>query len=158
LLVRRHPGSPPATCTDPWPGADEAAAPRRETAASAAARNQISAGTRKTGAGHFDVSRKARDLMLADASRFSRVRAIPSVREGKTVGRKLFAIRVGDPLEALGWLNGDLLLGVGGQEVTSPDRALAAYARVRGASNVDVRLEHRCQPLTLSYRIALDFQ
>lgn len=159
FVVRRRPGAPLASCPEPRHAAEASAEANAELPLGPAARapdgadaRAIVAGIRKTGEGRFEVSKRTRDLLAANASLLTSARFVPAVRDGKAVGMRLFGIRPGTPVAALGFQNGDTLLTVAGQSITGPEQALEAYAKVRRDDSVDVQIERRGEPLTLSYR------
>jgi general secretion pathway protein C len=81
------------------------------------------------------------------------VRVVPEQKDGKLVGLRLFGIRSGSLLGALGLKNGDRLESINGFSVASPEKALEAYARLRTASRLDVRLNRVGKPVDLSLNI-----
>jgi general secretion pathway protein C len=56
-------------------------------------------------------------------------------------------------LGKLGLQNGDLMRTINGFEMSSPDTALEAYARLRSASNLTVAVVRRGQPMNVQYDI-----
>ena len=56
-------------------------------------------------------------------------------------------------LGTLGLQNGDRLEAINGFTMASPEKALEAYARLRTASNLNVKLNRRGAPATIDYRI-----
>jgi general secretion pathway protein C len=53
----------------------------------------------------------------------------------------------------LGLRNGDVVRRLAGYELVSPDKALEAYASLRGAKSIPVELLRAGKPLTLIYEI-----
>ena len=101
---------------------------------------------------HYEVSRKALQAVASDPAGLSRAaRVIPQHREGRLVGVKLFGIRRSSVLGSLGLQNGDLLLRINGEELTTSDKALDLYEEVRRATHVRVDIERHGRPQTLSY-------
>lgn len=68
-------------------------------------------------------------------------------------GVKLYAVRSGGLAHRLGFQNGDRLVAIDGVELTSPDAALKAWARLRSADRFDVQLVRGGQPLTLTFTV-----
>jgi general secretion pathway protein C len=83
----------------------------------------------------------------------SRLRVVPEVEGGKVVGVRLLGISKGGLLGSLGFENGDSIRTVNGFDVTTPEKALQAYARLRTASRVKVELVRRGRPVTIEYLI-----
>jgi general secretion pathway protein C len=69
------------------------------------------------------------------------------------LGFRLFGIRPDSPLGVAGFLNGDRVDSINGFEVSTPERALEAYARLRTASHLRIALHRGGKPLGLDYAI-----
>ncbi len=99
-------------------------------------------GVRALGRGVYVISRRAIDRALAGPETLARrTRILPEVRDGRTVGVRVFGIRQGDVLSSLGFANGDVILRVNELEIASPDRCLEAYARLRATDRLTVTYE-----------------
>lgn len=70
-------------------------------------------------------------------------RVVPAVKEGKPVGLKVFGLTHGSTGEKAGLCNGDVVLFVDGLDVSSPDKALAAWRKVKDARRVVLTVERR---------------
>jgi general secretion pathway protein C len=118
-----------------------------------------SAAAPKTGAcgseTHFVFTRAERDAALSDVKAFAgTVRVVPNFVSGKANGFKLFALHEGSGFARMGLCNGDVVHSVGGLDLTSPERALEVYSRVKEAAHLELAVTRRGTPLTLT----LDFQ
>jgi general secretion pathway protein C len=78
---------------------------------------------------------------------------VPQQEKGVVVGLKLYGVRRASYLGALGLRNGDLVKRVGGYDVSDPEKALEAYAKLRNATEIRIELERRGVPTTLTYRV-----
>jgi general secretion pathway protein C len=108
----------------------------------------------KCQANRCTLTREIADAMLADSTGFATsARVVPSFKDGKPVGFKLFAIRPGSYFGHLGRQNGDLVLALDGHELRGPDNVLEAYAALRGKSDLKLALERRGEKLTIEYVI-----
>lgn len=104
--------------------------------------------------GTIEVKREAFDMLLDDQSAVMRsARVIPHKEGDRIVGLKLFGIRRGSSLEVLGFQNGDRVERVAGLDVSTPDRALEAYNKLRGVTKLDIVITRKGKPLTLRYRL-----
>jgi general secretion pathway protein C len=65
----------------------------------------------------------------------------------------MFGIRPDTLLGTLGLQNGDRLETINGFNMASPEKALEAYARLRTAGNLNVKVTRRGQPMSIDYRI-----
>ena len=80
-------------------------------------------------------------------------RVVPSVQNGKPNGFKLYAIRPNSAYAKLGLTNGDTLSSINGFELTSADKALEVYTKLREATRLSVEITRRGKPMTLNYSI-----
>ena len=102
----------------------------------------------------YIIPRSAVDTVLANPAAVGRgARVVPSVKNGVANGFKLYAIRPTSLYAKLGFNNGDTIQSINGFEMTSADKALEAYTALRGATDVQVEITRRGNPLTLSYTI-----
>jgi general secretion pathway protein C len=85
---------------------------------------------------------------LATAARF-----VPSIKDGKPNGFKLYAIRPNSIFGLIGLQNGDTIKGINGMDMSSPDKALEVYTKLRNASHLSVQVERRGESQTLDYTI-----
>ena len=109
---------------------------------------------RSTAENRYEVPADVVDELLENQSDLMRsARIVPEQQGGKVVGIRLFGVRPGTLLDALGFRNGDRLETINGYPISSPEKALEAYAAVRNASNVKVAIVRRGQPMTLEYVI-----
>jgi general secretion pathway protein C len=102
----------------------------------------------------FSVKKTFVDKILQNqAAIMSSARIVPHEENGQVVGVKLYGIRRNSLLGKLGLQNGDLMRTINGFEMSSPDTALEAYARLRSASNLSVAVVRRGQPMNVQYDI-----
>jgi general secretion pathway protein C len=86
--------------------------------------------------------------MLATSARF-----VPSIKDGKPNGFKLYAIRPQSIFGRIGLQNGDTIKAINGSDMSTPDAALALYTKLRNASHLSVQVERRGETVTLDYSI-----
>ena len=109
---------------------------------------------KKVGDGRWTIQRKLLDQLLTDVGIVARAaRIVPSVRNGKPNGFKLYAIRPGSIYAVLGLQNGDTITAVNGYDITTPDKALRVYDLVRKANKLVLSLLRRGKELTHTYEI-----
>lgn len=112
------------------------------------------AGITRVDATHYTLARDLIDRALAAPTPLLRTaRIVPAIADGQPAGVKLYAMRPGSPLVVLGLANGDTLRAINGLPLTSADRALEAYGRLRTTAALTLELTRRGQPMTLSYEI-----
>ena len=90
----------------------------------------------------------ANTTMLATSARF-----VPSIKDGKPNGFKLYAIRPQSIFGRIGLQNGDTIKAINGSEMTTPDAALGLYTKLRNASHLSVQVERRGETVALDYTI-----
>lgn len=114
----------------------------------------MEAGITKVSDTNFRVTRGLVDQVLANQAELMRTaRVIPHEENGRVVGVKLYGIRRNSLLGRLGVQNGDMLRTINGFDMSSPDSALEAYARLREADNLTLSVVRRGQPMTIDYNI-----
>jgi general secretion pathway protein C len=144
---------PPAT-----PAADASAPPTPEPTPGrrgpATVPPEIASKIHKISDNEFQVDRGVVDKILEDQAELMRsARIVPETKDGKVVGVRMFGIRPDTLLGTLGLQNGDRLESINGFNMASPEKALEAYARLRTASNLNVKVSRRGQPMSIDYRI-----
>ena len=136
------------TRVDPRPAGKPA------TAAASALDPVITSGIRKTGANEYEIDGATLDKIIDNQADFmSATRIVPEQEKGKTVGIRMFGVKEGTLLGVLGMENGDRLQQINGFDLTSPEKALEAYARLRTAEHLTVQVNRRGVDQNLDYRI-----
>jgi general secretion pathway protein C len=104
--------------------------------------------------GSVQISKKVIDAVLANPMSVAKgARVVPAVKDGKPDGFKLYAIRPSSVYAKLGLTNGDTLQSINGFELTSADKALEVYTKLREATQLQVEITRRGKPVTLNYSI-----
>jgi general secretion pathway protein C len=99
---------------------------------------------RRVGPTEIAIDRAAVDEILdKQALLMGQVRIVPEQENGSVVGIRLFGVRPDSLLGILGIENGDRLQKINGFDMTSPQQALQAYARLRDADHLTVNLNRR---------------
>ena len=114
----------------------------------------IAKGISKISANEFNVDRGVIDKILenqADLMRSARI--VPEQENGKMVGIRMFGVRPDTLLGVIGMENGDRLQTINGFDMTSPEKALEAYARLRTADHLTVQVNRRGANMNLDYNI-----
>lgn len=145
------PARPAVSVARPAEPAERPATPTREGAISSA---QMDESITRVSDTQFTIARSLVDSLLENQAEMMRTaRIIPHEENGQTVGVKLYGIRRNSLLGRLGLQNGDMLRTINGYDMTSPDSALEAYARLRSAERLSVSVVRRGQPSTIEYNI-----
>lgn len=77
----------------------------------------------------------------------------PHLEDGQPAGLALQNIQPNSIFRRMGLRNGDILMGVDGQEIRSVDDALKLYQNLKDSDNVNVQLKRRGQERTINYNI-----
>lgn len=116
--------------------------------------SELEQGINRVSDTEFTVARSLVDKLLENQAELMRTaRIIPHQENGRTVGVKLYGIRRNSLLGRLGLQNGDMLRTINGYDMTSPDSALEAYSRLRGANHLTVSIVRRGQAMNIDYSI-----
>lgn len=111
-------------------------------------------GVTKVSATEYRIDGEYLDDTLTNLNKVAtQARIVPSFRNGKANGFKLFSIKPGSIYSKIGLQNGDVIQKVNGYEINSPDKALALYQKLRDASSVSIELMRRGRNTNLSYSI-----
>jgi general secretion pathway protein C len=152
LLFRiAPPPAPPAA-----PGAPQPAAPPgpRPPGGPGPVPADIASKIQRVSDTEFNVDRSVVDKILENQAELMKsARIVPEQKDGKVVGIRMFGIRPDTLLGTLGFENGDRLEAINGFNMASPEKALEAYARLRTASALNVKVNRRGKAMALDYRI-----
>jgi general secretion pathway protein C len=103
---------------------------------------------------HFQIERSAVDSALANLDRLSRdARVVPNFQDGKSNGFKIFSIKRNSAARNLGLQNNDVITGVNGSPLTSPDKALSMYSSLQNESSISLEIIRKGEPVTMEYDI-----
>ena len=103
---------------------------------------------------HVKVPKATVDALFADPTSIAKgARVVPAIKNGKADGFKLYAIRPSSVYARLGLMNGDTINAVNGEDVTTPDKALEVYTKVKNASELKLDISRRGRPVELTITI-----
>lgn len=129
------------------------AAPPKPEAAPATT-EEVGKDIRKTGENSYEVGQGEVDKALNNLAELStQARIVPAFEGGKTVGFKLFSIRPGSLYSKIGLQNGDVITRINGYEMSSPEKGLEIYTKLKDSKQVTVDVKRRGKPTTLDYNI-----
>jgi general secretion pathway protein C len=143
--------APPPTAEAPAAAAAEPAKPKGDPNG---VPDDIAKRIKKISDTEFQIDRAVVDNILENQAQLMRTaRIVPEQKDGKVVGIRLFGIRPETLLGKLGLQNGDRLEAINGFEMASPEKALEAYARLRTADSLAVKVTRRGNPVTIDFKI-----
>jgi len=114
----------------------------------------IDSGIKKIDDSNYEIDKALVEKVLLNPMAVAKgARVVPSMKNGKPDGFKLYAIRPSSAFAKLGLSNGDTLQSINGFELTSADKALEVYTKLREATSLEVEVTRRGKPVTLKYSI-----
>jgi general secretion pathway protein C len=139
--------------TAPTPNAPVAAKPA-DTGPKDPLAEALQKGIKKTGANSYEVQHATLDSLLGNMAALSKAaRIVPEMKDGKSAGFRLLSIKPDGPFGVIGLQNGDIISAINGLEMTSPDKALEVYTKLKTANHLSVGLERNGQKVTMDYNI-----
>ena len=138
----------------PAPSAKSAPAKQGDARNAGLSTDELDSGIEKISDTKFNIQRSIVDKVLANqGSLMKTARVIPHEEDGRVVGVRLYGIRRTSLLGRLGVRNGDMLRTINGFDMTSPDSALEAYARLRTADKLTLAVKRQNKDMTIEYNI-----
>ncbi len=126
----------------------------RSTARASKKSSDIGKGIKKTGEDTWSIERGEIEKTLSNLNSIAmQARIVPSFKNGEANGFKLFAIRPGSLYSKIGIQNGDIIHKINGFSMSSPDKALEVYQKLKNARSIEVELTRRGQNKSLQYNI-----
>jgi general secretion pathway protein C len=114
----------------------------------------VDSGIKKIDDNNYEIDKSLVEKVLLNPMAVAKgARVVPSMKNGKPDGFKLYAIRPSSAFARLGLANGDTLQAINGFELTSADKALEVYTKLREATSLEVEVTRRGKPVTLKYSI-----
>lgn len=83
----------------------------------------------------------------------TQARTVPSYQNGKANGYKLFSIKPNSLYQKIGLQNGDVISKINGYDLSSPDKALEVYAKMKDAPSIQVDVKRRGRDMTMNYNV-----
>jgi general secretion pathway protein C len=116
--------------------------------------NKFKEGIKEVSPGRYEVDRAMLDEQLSDLdSIIKQARAIPHYTKGKMTGFKVIGIRSNSIFRHLGLKSGDVLKSVGGEELTTLNKALGLFDKLKSSDNVSIELDRRGKAQDIEYNI-----
>ena len=145
-------GAPPPVAPPPTVAAAEN--PQLPADGDADLQASIDHGIKKIDDSNYEIDKALVEKVLLNPMAVAKgARVVPSMKNGKPDGFKLYAIRPTSAFAKLGLTNGDTLQSINGFELTSADKALEVYTKLREANSLEVEVTRRGKPVTLKYSI-----
>jgi C-terminal processing protease CtpA/Prc len=111
-------------------------------------------GIRKTGPNRYDVDTAFVNRFVSNAAEAGRgARILPHVKNGKAVGFRLEAIQKDSVYFLLGLKNGDVVKSINKVDLTSPDKALDLFIKLKGAKKFTIEILRKGKPVQIAIRV-----
>jgi general secretion pathway protein C len=115
---------------------------------------ELQRGIKKIGERKYEIHRSTIEAVIGNLALLSRsARIVPELRNGKPVGFRLFAVKADGPLARIGLQNGDIVSSLNGFEITSSEKSLEAYSKLKSASHLTLGLERAGKKVTQDYAV-----
>jgi hypothetical protein len=145
LLLPKAAKGHPATTAQPASSHN----PVRDTFA-----QELDRGIQKLAEGRYEIERRLLELALGNLGLLARsVRVMPEARDGKPFGFRLYAIAAEGPVAKLGLRDDDVLVSINGLDITTPDRVLDAYGKLKTAPHLVLGLVRGRDEIAQDYTI-----
>lgn len=116
--------------------------------------NSDAGGVTKNSDSEYVIDKELIDNTMGNLSQVAtQARIVPSFKNGKSNGFKLFSIKPGSIYQKIGLQNGDVIQKINGYDIDSPDKALEIYSKLKSARNVNIELLRRGRGMTKNYSI-----
>jgi general secretion pathway protein C len=103
---------------------------------------------------HVKLPKATVDSLVANPMSYSKgARVVPAIKNGQPAGLKLYAIRPSSLYARLGLMNGDTISAINGEDITSPDKALEVYTKLKMATEWKLDIARRGHPVELTITI-----
>jgi S1-C subfamily serine protease len=110
---------------------------------------------KKLSATRYEVTRVFADAISNDTDILSRkVTITPRIKNNKPQGFTIYDIQPDSPAAKLGFLDGDIVIDVDGREIDTLDEQVDARTELESATKLDVHIERKGKPVTLTYLVA----
>lgn len=108
---------------------------------------------REEGERTITVSRSDVDESLSDINKLlTQARIRPHFQDGQPNGLTITGIKANSIFRKMGLRNGDIIYGINGDPIQSPDDVLGVYNSMTSGSNISVQIKRRGQETTLNYQ------
>ncbi len=116
--------------------------------------NSLGNAIKEVASNKYSVPRSEIDKTLSNLNDVAmQARIVPSFKDGRANGFKVFSIRPDSIYTKIGIQNGDVISRINGYEINSPDKALEVYSKLKEASRIEVELDRNGQRILKTYNV-----
>jgi general secretion pathway protein C len=112
---------------------------------------EVKAKITKIGEGSFEVDRSGVEIIMQHYAKLAGSIRARGAKDGS--GIRLSGIKGDSILGELGMKNGDMLTGINGFDMTDPEKAVDAYAKLRKAGKLDISMTRDGAPVGIKIQI-----
>jgi type II secretion system protein C len=114
----------------------------------------VQGGIRQTAPHQYEIDRASLEGALGNLNQLARsVRVVPESKAGRPAGFRVVDIRAGSLLSGLGLQRGDVLHSINGLELTSVEKAMEVYLKLKSAGQLALVVERGGVMTTLQYAV-----
>lgn len=114
----------------------------------------IGNGIRRVSENSYEIDQEELDMALANLSKIAtQARAVPAFEDGKPVGFRLFSIKPNSVFSKIGLQNGDVINSINGYDLSSPDKALELYNKLKTEKNFTMDFKRNGSSKTSEYNV-----
>ncbi len=110
---------------------------------------QVKSKIKKVGENQYEVDRSGVELIIKNYAKLAGSLRGKPTKEGMRIG----GIKPNDILSELGLKTGDMLQSINGFDMSDPDKAVDAYAKLRKAGQLDIQFSRDGAPQTVGVKI-----
>jgi general secretion pathway protein C len=116
------------------------------------AKNKYTDNVRKVSDTSYEVERGMIDQLISNPTSIKGARMRPYQKNGEMKGFQMFAVRKDSLFNAIGLKSGDAITSINGYDLSSPDKVLEAYAKVKDLDKVALNVVRRGKDVTFTYQ------
>jgi general secretion pathway protein C len=136
----------PEPAAKPKPAADK---PSSKSSKKAKLEAEVKSKITKIGENQFEVDKSGVEIIMQHYAKLA-----GSIRaRGTKEGMRLSGIKPDSVLSEIGMQNGDLLSDINGFDMSDPEKAVDAYAKLRKAGKLDITMNRGGSPVTIKIQI-----
>jgi general secretion pathway protein C len=110
----------------------------------------LSSGIRQVRENAYELPRSELERNLPS---LANIAVVPAFKDGQAEGFRLSSIRADSIYAKIGIQNGDVVKRINGVALTSPERALEAWSRIRATSRIDLEVDRRGAVVNQTYTL-----
>jgi len=128
--------------------------PRKKISKPGSGALNLGKGIRKTDKNSYEIDKTEFDAALANLSKIAtQARAVPAFENGNPVGYRIFNIKPGSVFQKIGLKNGDVIKKINGYDLSSPDKAMELYQKLKTSRRFNMDLKRNGSSRSMEYTV-----